>query len=219
MRHACFPLSALFAVFLTVCAEAHQTLPSQRFIPGEVIVKFSPETEASDVVAHAAKEDARDDVRLNSYLDFLSEKVRIPLRVKRFTSGGEVVFTIQQELLASRLEARLRNHPQVARLWRSDTDKKAGTAARGEIILEFAEGSQEAKILAKGREKELQKWTRALEQDLGIRLGTRVTRHDHLVVVIEMHPLTLELVERLKKQKDVEYAQPNRLFGLGPPTR
>ncbi len=211
----------VFCLFVPVAvaiphASGLQSTQSPPFVPGEVIVKFSKDSKAGNILARAAKANWETDACLASYLSALSQELGIPLNAKQLTSGGELVLAIQTHELTAKLVARIKQNPRVVRTEESKAEEKGIVAApRSEVLVEFTKGSHEAGVIARVRAQgldassSLQKLAGEMERDLGFKLETRVTKNNQLALVIKVDSLTLELVARLNKHADVEYAQPN----------
>lgn len=211
----------VFCLFVPVAvaiphASGLQSTQSPPFVPGEVIVKFSKDSKAGNILARAAKANWETDACLASYLSALSQELGIPLNAKQLTSGGELVLAIQTHELTAKLVAHLKRNPRVLRTMEVESDKKGGMGApRIEVLVEFAAGSHESTIISRALSKglnassSLQELTAELERGLGFKLESRATKNNQLAVVIKVDSLTLDLAARLNKRADVEYAQPN----------
>lgn len=215
LPHSAFHLFVL-VVLATSTAASLQTSQTPPFVPGEVIVKFSEGSKAGAILARAAQGNWKTDACLASYLSALSQELGIPLKAKQLTSGGELVLTIQTHELTAKLVSRIKQNPRVVRTEESKAEEKGIVAApRSEVLVEFAKGSHEAGVIARVRAQgldtssSLQEFMEEVERDLGLKLQSRTTKNHRLVVVIKVDSLTLELVARLNKHADVEYAQPN----------
>lgn len=215
LSHSAFHLFVLVAL-ATSSAASLQTSQTPPFVPGEVIVKFSEGSKAGAILARAAQGNWKTDACLTSYLSALSQELGIPLKAKQLTSGGELVLTIQTHELTAKLVSRIKQNPRVVRTEESKAEEKGIVAApRSEVLVEFAKGSHEADVISRVRAQSLdassslQELAGEMERDLGFKLETRVTKNNQLALVIKVDSLTLELVARLNKHADVEYAQPN----------
>jgi hypothetical protein len=212
---------------LASCPVAAQEKPlAQPFVPGEVVVKFSPTSKAAALVAGASASSDQPNAPLASYVDSLAREVGIPIGVKRLGSGGMLIVSIQRANLVARLLERLRANPHVKEAGALSAAPPPPLVAQGVVQVEFAERSPEAeavaKIAASGRETgpELDPIIKGLEHDSGIPSTARITSSRQILLSVDLSALTLDLAARLRKCADVEYAQPNfirrRMSSAGP---
>lgn len=219
--------TCLLVLDLAFCPVAAQEKPlALPFVPGEVVVKFSPTSKAGALVAAASASRGQPNAPLASYVDSLAREVRIPIGVKRLGSGGMLIVAIQRADLVARLLERLRANPHVKEAGALSAAATTPLAAQAVVQVEFAERSPEAeavaKIAASGRESgsEMDPFVKRLEHESGIPLTARVTSPRQVLLSIDLSALTLGLAARLRKCADVEYAQPNflrrRMSSAGP---
>jgi len=196
------------------------------FVPGEVMVKFSPTSKAAALVAAASANSDRPDARLVSYVDSLAREVGIPIAVKRLGSGGMMTVSIRGSDLVARLLSRLRANPHVKEASASSGTPSPSMVPQAMVHVEFVERSTEAEAVAKiadsGRETgpELDPFVKGMERESGIPLIARVTSPRQVQLSVDLGALTLDLAARLRKCAGVEYAQPNfirRRMGLASP--
>jgi len=218
----CFLVMALSS-FLAGGQEKPLTPP---FVPGEVMVKFSPTSKTAALVAASASSD-QPDARLVSHLDSLGREVGIPIEFKRFASGGMLIVSIRRDELVAHLLKRLHSNPHVKEAGAASVVGPPALAAQPVVWVEFGERSPEteavAKIAASGREwgPEMDPFVKGLEHEFGIPLTARITSPRQVLLSVDLSALTLDLAARLRKHADVEYAQPNFIrhrMGFGGPS-
>jgi len=179
------------------------------FSPGEVIVKFSAKSQAAELSARASALGNPADAELSSYIRSLSAEVGIPFAAKQLGSGGTLIVAIRQSDLLSDLLKRLGKNPNI-----KDSHVVSGQSPPA-IEIHFKENSPEAKALAEAAKEsgesghELQALTAKLQADCRFAVTTRVVSPLHLQLSPDLQRLTLDLVARLSKRPDIEYAQPN----------
>lgn len=214
-----FAIAVIFAVWGNLCRGADQKEPPAPSVAGEVIVKFKDSSKAGAMVKDALRTDAQADSALAAYLAKLSEEIRIPFQAKQLTSGREIVLSVQQQELTSKLLQKLKQNHHVAEAAELDEKEKTGSQGIGnQVRVKFRPGSREAKALAKtpGEAQslgpDLRQFIDGLEKQLGWALSPRVTEKRELILTVDINAVTSNLVERLKKRDDVQYAQPNFLL-------
>jgi hypothetical protein len=184
--------------------------PARPFVAGEVIVKFSPTSGKGTAVARAAEKSETPGDEVAAEVAALAKELGVPIEAKRLGSGGTVLLSLRTTDLAEWLATRLRSQRIVKE---ARTAGKESTAGEGAVQVDLVSGSPEASKLAQatgaGRETAATDVARKLEQSLGIALAGEVDASGKLVVSPELRRYTLEVIERLKKRSDVEYAQPN----------
>jgi hypothetical protein len=196
---------------LSSVSKAQDKLSGQYFVSSEIIVKFSGSGKGAELAARALTEGNPSDARLGSYVKTISSEVGVPLEVKRFGSGGNVILAIRLAELAENLSKRFRDIPDVEDA-HMVSEKNVSISA---IEISFKQNCREAEILAQPAQEgaesrvELEAITKKLEQDGGVPLTARVVSPRHLLVTLDLQKLTVDLATRLKKRSDVEYAQPN----------
>lgn len=161
------------------------------FVPGEVLVRFRADTRARTASGEAAP---RTDVE--AFLKVVSREVERPLRFLRPASGGDLVLGLDVAELRDRLARKLTALPEV--------ESVAGRAPEeGQLPTAL-----ELRVRAPATAAALgQRAAAAL--DLPIVAPHATEGPSGNVVEIDVRALTLDLVERLKRRPDVEYAQLN----------
>jgi hypothetical protein len=184
--------------------------PARPFVAGEVIVKFSPTSGKGTAVARAAEKSETPGDEVAAEVAALAKELGVPIEAKRLGSGGTVLLSLRTTDLAEWLATRLRSQRLVKE---ARTAGKESTAGEWAVQVDLVSGSPEASKLAQAtgaaRETAATDVARKLEQSLGVALAGEVDATGKLVVSPELRRYTLEIIERLKKRSDVEYAQPN----------
>ncbi len=169
---------------------------SPRFVPGEVVAKFVPGTEASAAVVRAAERQPLDLAGLRPIAERLGEAARVPLRPTGLNSGHFCVLSVDNGELKDRLARQLRARQGVERV-EIAPDTTAIT-----VRVAFSAGGEESRM----RPARL---VASLERELGLPLKGEVLQDGRVALQVNLEALTLSLVERLKALPDVESVQPN----------
>lgn len=203
-------IAVCFGLLLSV-SRAQEKPAGQRFWPGEVIVKFSGKSKGAALSARALAEGNPSNAELSSYFQSVSSEVGVPLEVKRFSSGSNVIVAVRKPELVANLLKRLQDNPSV-----EDAHVVSQQSASvPTIAVNFKEDAPEAKALARAAKigvessTEVQAITEKLEQECRVALSARVGSPHQFLLTPDLQRLTLELAARLSQRPDVEYAQPN----------
>ena len=215
-------LIALVAVALSGAPQepAKPEAATTQFASGEVIVKFTGGSKAAEIVHQALQDETKSNAQLASHFSGMAQEIGIPFQVKQLTSGGEVVFSVQERDLISKLSEQLKQSRCVAEVRETefkDKDKGPMRATTG-LLVSFRAGSRPAKAVAGApanaqlNDPDLQKFIEKLEQKLGFAVAARINEKKEFLMSVDVRAVTLELVKRLANRADVEYAQPNFLL-------
>jgi hypothetical protein len=161
------------------------------FAPGEVVVRFTQSSDGRPTTTDAAK-----DPRLAPFLERVSREIRRPLRLVRVGSGGDLLLELDPAGLASRLEADLLARPgvtQVEALSATEDERRSTPRAAVKARVGRATHDLASKV----------------SQDLDLPVRERRLANGERLFQVDLETLTLDVVERLKKRSDVDYAQPN----------
>jgi hypothetical protein len=210
-------LGALVCGISTLCAAGGVRIepPPQeaRYVPGELIVKFSPASQAGQVAAQALLGDARQDAQLQALEQSLSRELNVHLDIRQITSGREIVLSVDTQALVSRVVEQLRTREEVktAKLLEAGEGQFLGNP---KVLVEFAPGSKAARSLSAPVEQsqEVQRVVKELEGEVGARLIPELPETSQLILVLDLASLTADLLKRIRQRGDVEYAQPNVLL-------
>lgn len=203
-------IAVSFALLLSV-SPAQEKPVEQHFLSGEIIVKFSAKSRGAGLSARALAEGNPSSAELSSYIQSVSSEVGVPLEVKRFGSGGNVIVGVLQPELFASLLGRLRDNSSVENA-RVVSQQSASVPT---IEVTFKQNAPEVEALARaagtGAESsaEVQSITEKLEQYCRVALIARVGSPRQLLLTPDLQRLTRDLATRLSKRPDVEYAQPN----------
>lgn len=202
--------AAFFGLLLTV-GPAQEKPAGQQFLSGEVIIKFSGKSKGAKLSARALVEGNPSEADLSSYIQSISREVGVPLEVKRFGSGGNVIVAVRMPKVVANILKRLGDNPSVEDA-HVVTEQSTSVPT---IEVHFKETSPEARVLARAAKKgaesstEVQALSEKLEQGCRVALSARVVSPRQLLLTPDLQRLTLDLAARLSKRADVEYAQPN----------
>ena len=176
------PVLLLAAAVAQASPAREEARSGSGFVPGEAIVKFRGETTGTE-----------------ARLSALSREIGLPLELKRHGSAGELVLALKVETVAARLLEQLRKDTRLAQVTRVE-----GGSTKPAEAIEFHCRAVEAR----DGDHEL---VDGLARSAGLPVTGAVGADKELHLTLDLRALTLELIERLRKRPDVEYAQPNYL--------
>lgn len=210
LEHRYAARSLLLVAGLVVAAAAANG-PSS-FVAGDLIVKFTQASEADRAVARAMRAEQRPD-EITAIATRLSAELGVALVAARVTSGGELVLSIDRARLAQALRQRLKRDPAVRDVTPRDPPKTVRPAAQLAFAVDLTADS-EARRQVEQAAKAGRRTTPDVDR-LVARLTTgvypapagQVSARGELIVTVDVAALTREVVERLKRRPDVEYAQ------------
>jgi hypothetical protein len=202
-------LSLFLVSGLMAAAEANG--PST-FVAGDIIVKFTDASDAGRVVERAMRAD-KVPADVTAFAARLSNELGVALAAARVTSGRELVLSVDRDRLAQSLMQQVRRDPAVRGIAPVVAPKSILPAAQLAFVVELkadSEAQQQVRQAAQtGRRTtpEVGKLVDRLAADLYPRPAGHVNERGELALTVDIAALTRELVERLKRRPDVEYAQ------------
>lgn len=204
----------LFASCLGLaCVQANGT---SSFVAGDLIVKFFDANDAGQAVARAMRAD-QPLADLAPVATRLSAELGVPLVATRVTSGRELVLSVDRDRLAQPLTQRLARDPAVRSVTPIAAPKTVLPAAQVALAVALAPNSEAERLVQQAARAghqttpEIDALVARMATGVEPRPAGRVTERGQLVVAIDVAALTRELVARLKRRPDVEYAQPIQL--------
>lgn len=191
---------------------------SQPIVPGEVLIHFAAGSDGETALRRSALRTPPDLTSLTDLVNALGERVGVPLRPGRLGSGDWLLVRIATEELERRTADRSARCRAVAR-----ARPEPGDSATVIVRVAFHDRSPEARILVQSEGPEGKRQVDSLVARMARRLELPLKgtpRGNELLVEVALDTLTLQLVERLKKLREIESAQPNyRMRGFGPGRR
>jgi len=212
------PLRALvwagvfFLGLITVQANAKRS-----FVAGDLFVKFTPVSESGMLVARAMQGDQAADRQLAALATRLSQELGVALATVRVTSGNELVLSLDREQVMQSLRQVVTRDPAVRKATRIDSPKTVLPAAQIALALDLRRDSEAGKLVRQTAQakrkttKEVEVLVAKLCVGADPQPSGYVSNRGQLVLTIDIAALTLDLVERLKRRPDVEYAQPSQI--------
>lgn len=170
----------------------------------QVIVKFTSESEAGQILSQmnlAAIGDPAEDARVVGVAQDFSQRIGIPLRLERLTSGRELLLAVDHQALASALAERLRQREDVTGAEVADPGS-AGEAPR--LAVEFRPESAFAEMVAGGSRVALEGPGRSEIEAL-----VQSSKRDRAILTLDPDALMSTLLARIEADPNVQYAQPN----------
>jgi hypothetical protein len=187
----------------------------QPIVPGEALVHFATGSDGEKLLRRSALSTPPDLALLTDLVNGLSERVGVPLRPGRLGSGDWLLVRIATDELVRRTADRLARCRAVAR-----ARPEPGDSTTVVVRVAFRDRSPEARILAQSGRPDGKRQVDSLVGRMARRLDIPLkgaASGNELLVEVALDTLTLQLVDRLKKLREIESAQPNyRMGGFGP---
>jgi hypothetical protein len=211
----------LFALILAAAMAAAPTAgpvqPVTQNVPGELIVKCAPDSDAGRLVERLLREDPNALQALDATLASLADRVGLPLTLERLTSGAELLLRLDAEELLRRLEGSVAVRPEVQAVKLIAGDPQASPLQPGaHLFVEFAEASRTAATLAQSPGEEVMReliTSMTGDSDIPV-VGTRVS--DRALALYPNYAALLALFKRrLEALPEVDYVQVNIVMGFG----
>jgi hypothetical protein len=195
------------------------TSPTQsaNFVPGEIMVKFVPGSEAAMRVREVSQQTPLRLEALEPLVKQLEARTGLPLTVTQLTSGDWVVLKIDAEHLSRGVADRLRGYQNVAQAEVIGEERQyIGYSAPQKIAVTFLPGTVEARTVSetltdKGGSN-LSNLVSRLQQRAASPLKAQVTEQEGLVLQVDLKPLTLTLQDRLHSLPIIESTQLNHVM-------
>ena len=170
-----------------------------RFVPGDLVAKFVPGSEAGTTVMRAAARAPLDIEGLEPIANHLTDAVGVPLKAVALNSGYFCILSVDAKGLGERLRRRLAGRQRVERV--EIVPDSAAVAVR----VAFAAGATEARMPA-------ERVAASLERELDLPLKGEALGNGRFALRVNLEALTLNLVEKLRALPEVESVQPNYIL-------
>ena len=187
------------------------------FVAGDLIVKFTAASEPGTLVTRAMQGDSTADQQLAALAARLSQELGVAVAAVRVTSGNELVLSVDRDRAVQSLSQVVKRDPAVRKATRIDSPKTVLPATQIALALDLRRESDAGKLVrqtAQARRKttkEIETLVKKLCVGADPQPSGHVSNRGQLVLTIDIAALTLDLVERLKRRPDVEYAQPSQI--------
>ncbi len=217
--------SLAWAVGFSLCLITVQANDKPAFVAGDLLVKFTTVSDPGTLVTRAVQGDPAADRQLAALATRLSRELGVAVAAVRVTSGNELVLSVDRDQLAQALRRIVTRDPAVRTAKRVDPPKTVLPAAQLGLALDLRRDSEAGKLVRRsaraGRQtsNEIEALVKKLSVGADPQPSGRVTDRGQLVLSIDVAALTLNLVERLKRRPDVEYAQPSQIVKPYPGAR
>ncbi len=223
MRVACLqpPVRVFLVTWLMVTPSIAAS--SARFVPGEVIVQFTPGSEGHGLVTETSGKPAPDLGKFAPTLTRLTTATSIPLTAKQLLSGQRLLLNIDIDRVVQEVVGRLREKPGVRTAGLDETGSGAtrSSSAGFPIRVEFTQDSPLNRLLAEaadhGDSPARQALLGELQTDLAIPLTIRTVHRETVLLDVDLSALTHLTVQRLVTVSEIGNAQPNYLFSIRTP--
>jgi hypothetical protein len=212
-------LTTFWVLIIPVFLASVTSPPPRQFVPGEVLVKFSPGTKESASVAKANEVSPPDLAALNPAIEALEAGVGVPLKPKQLSSASWLLLEVRLVALTKQVVQQLRTRKNIEEVRIAPC--KLGAPAPGPsggLVIEFEPASPEAEAvmqkLSKRGGETFDRLISALEGYVDLPLEAKAIGEDAVSARIDLKALTLILVKRLKALEEIESAQPNYILTL-----
>lgn len=183
-----------------------------RFVAGELLVKFKDASDYGKRIVQAMPRGERppDIERLAGQL---STELNVPLTAVRVTSGRELLLQIDREALAQRLTEQVQTNRAVRAVRVAPAAQAVLPAAVLTVIVDLVPESDEHKQLSKAvkaghpQGREIDGLARRLAAEFQPQPTGAVNEQGQLLLIVSIADLTQDLVARLQRRTDVDYAQ------------
>lgn len=192
------------------------------FVAGDLIVKFTATSEAGMLVARAVRADPAVDRELAAFATRLSRELGAALTVARVTSGNELVLSVNRDQVAQALGEAVKRDPAVRTVTRVDPPEAVLPAAQIALALDLRRDSDAGRLVrramrsGKQTSNEIEALVKRLCVGVDPQPSGRVSHRGQLVLSVDIAALTLDLVERLQRRPDVDYAQLSQVMKAYP---
>jgi hypothetical protein len=191
----------------------------QDWMPGEAIVRFAPASATGAAVRRALSGKLERDPGLTAALQALSERLHLPVRAQGLGAHGEVVVEVERPALEAKILASLRSDPRVEEVAGVDTsgespfrDPWIEVRARLSAATEAGRTVAAAWAATDKSSPDLQALARSLTPGVDLPLRVEATGESELTLRAGLRELTDELLLRLRRDPEVESAEPNRVL-------
>jgi hypothetical protein len=211
-------LTTFWVLIIPVFLASVTSPPPRQFVPGEVLVKFSPGTKESASVAKANEVSPPDLAALNPAIEALEGGVGIPLKPKQLSGGRWLLLEVRLVALTKQVVQQLRTRKNIeeVRIAPCKLESPAAGPPPDGLVIEFGPGTPEAEAVSQklsNRDSEtFDRLISALEEYVDLPLEAEAIGEDAVSARIDLKVLTPLLVKRLKALEQIESAQPNYIL-------
>jgi hypothetical protein len=195
---------------MLLISEAAASAPS--FVPGEMLVLFSPQSPGRAAVERALRSSPPDLAALDPVVDSLEASAGVPLTAIRISSGNWVLMSVNSKRLTDRVAGQLRARARVKTAEITPLERMPG------VRVQFIPGSAESGIvsskIAGGSAEPLAGLVEQIGAALALPLKGDARENGRLLLEIDYVALTPIVMERLKTLPGVELVQLNYTVGF-----
>jgi hypothetical protein len=208
------PALACLAALALACPPSRVRANGPAFVPGDVIVKFREGSEHAAPVARAMRAGVAE---ARAVAVRLAADLGVPLEAAQVTSGRELVLRVDRAELARALARSVARDPAVLRATPVAAPRTVLPPPEVAIAVELRRGSEAERQVTAAADAggRMTSEVAALAERLGAGVrpapACRIAGRGGLVLTVDVAALTGDLVERLGRRPDVEYAQPSQI--------
>ena len=201
-------------VFLPLVLMGGSVASAQSFVPGEMLVLFSPHSPGRTAVERALDSSPPELAALDPVVASLEAGSGVPLQAIRISSGNWVLMSIDTRRLADRAAGQLRARARVQAAEVMPREQMPG------VRVHFSPGSAESGIISAkisgGSAESLAGLVQQIGAALQLPLKGEAREDRRLYLEIDYRALTPIVAERLKTLPGIESAQLNYTVGFRP---
>lgn len=200
---------------LTMCVAPSHIFAAE-FVPGEAIVQFAEGSESAAIVEQAGRRESRRSDVFAPVMTRLQIGTNLPLRFSRLMSGRGIVLSLDSVTLNDRLVACLRRFDGVVKVEVLSPGAEGGRTAPAPLKIHFMPTPRFPESLHLNREPnqppESDSLLAGMEKNCSVPLQLRSRQATAMIVQLDLHALTQNLVKKLSLLSDVKSAQLNYIM-------
>lgn len=199
-------------LFLPLVLIGGAVASAQPFVPGEMLVLFSPQSPGRSAVEGALGSSPPELTALDPVVASLEAEAGVPLKAIRISGGNWVLMSVDSNRLADHVAGQLRARARVEAVVVMRRERIPG------LRVQFSPGSAESRIVSAkisgGPAEPLAGLVQQIGAALKLPLKGEAGENNRLVLEIDYVALTPIVVARLKALPGIESVQPNYTVGF-----
>lgn len=207
-------------VFLPLLLIGGAVASAQPFVPGEMLVLFSPQSSGQVALERALRSIPPELAALDPVVASLEAGARVPLKAIQISSGNWVLMSVDSQRLTDRVAGKLRARARVKAVEVKPLERMLSVRVGrpNGFWIQFRPGSAESGIVSSKSSGGPAEPLGGLVQDIGAALDLplkgEALGNSRLLLEIDYVALTPIVVERLRTLPGIESVQPNYTVGF-----
>jgi hypothetical protein len=207
-------------VFLPLLLIGGAVASAQPFVPGDMLVLFSPQSPGQAALERALRSSPPELAALDPVVASLEAGAGVPLQTLRFSSGNWILMSVDSQRLTDRVAGKLRARARVKAVQVIPLEGMPSmrVSRPNGLQVQFTPGSTESEIvsgkISGGSAEPLAGLVRQIGAALDLPLKGEARENSRLFLEIDYVALTPIVVERLKTLPGIESVQPNYTVGF-----